>query len=220
MAGSSERKRTYEDMIKSCTSRRDKPDMPFIHVGDVEISEEDRRYVQEVADMASRGIATSSKPRGSTSPSDEDKSFHHMSILEPNQRNTVRQSVAQSLATTTVKYTCSGCQQYFYKSQLLPLHPQEDDWQGFFVRMCFDCVQCTADDTAWRPDRPDDSIPKEDTCAEPRHREADEWETCAWQVVTSREDDQKTLYVKQETWGGRTHRSTLHVWWHHCCHLP
>ena len=73
----------------------------------------------------------------------EDKSKHHMAILSPQEREEVRSMTAASIEKPSGKYTCTGCGEYYYKGQPLPLHPQEDDWQGHLVRMCFECVQCT-----------------------------------------------------------------------------
>ena len=116
-----------------------------------------------------------------------------MAILSPKEREEVRSTTSATILKPRGKYTCTGCGEYCYKGELLPLHPQEDDWQGHLVRMCFDCVQCTRSSEVWRPHHPADRIqPGED---QPRPEQAHEWDTCQWQVVTSDEDDRGTVYL-------------------------
>ena len=209
MAGSSEHKRAYDEMIRPCTSREDKVDCPFIRLRD-DMSDEDRRYLEEVANLAN-SIGTVAQP-GPTSLQ-EDKSRHHMAILSPQEREEVRSMTAASIEKPRSQYACSGCCQYYYKGELLPLHPTESDWQGHLVRMCFDCVQCTKSSEVWRPEPADRIQPGED---QPRPRLAHEWDTCQWQVVTSANDDLGPVKLPGNlNSNGEIRRSPRPVWWHH-----
>ena len=44
------------------------------------------------------------------------------------------------------------------RPQVLPTRPEVDDWQGYFVRFCFDCLQCKNDDRPWAPSGTPDKV--------------------------------------------------------------
>ena len=117
----------------------------------------------------------------------------------------------------------TGCERLFLRSQVLPMHPEFDDWQGYFVRLRFDCVQGEeplepklAPDTIIKEEAGDmdaladgvhnlkvSGLADEDRAARdkvkagsiiPRMKEA--WRSATWKSVTSPSDDRPPVVIE------------------------
>ena len=164
-------------------------------------TQEDLKYIRE--------ITASIPPVPLTAQQTDlisDPKTHHMGVLSKELRAEVTKDTKILLETTDKRISCSGCQNLFLKSRLLPMQPEVDDWQGYFVRLCFDCLQCKDTDEPLRADKPDDAILRDDqgpgeTMTEddmarrekvkkadlvPRLKSA--WRTLGWRSVASSDD--------------------------------
>lgn len=59
-------------------------------------------------------------------------------------RQRVQDEVDRTLTSqpSNPKYQCSSCQDNYKKTQVLPIRPNYMSWQGTFLQVCYQCLQC------------------------------------------------------------------------------